>query len=273
MRSHGLVARRHPRPTPLAPRIIVAQNTQEDLHTLVRAHTTPQALALRARIVLRAAAVDQPTHVHIGRALGCANLTVGTWRRRSLALGFPGLQDARRVGRPQAMAAPTRVHVIAVVSPVPQDPERTVTRWPLEALVATGLDARHTDALRRSRLWRIRQDVDLTPPKRAYGVNSPDEDCETQAQAMCSLDATALEADQHGRRVICCEEKTGRHILERKAPPTPAQAGRRERRAPADIRHGTRALLHSRAVVPGPMAWRIGPTRTATDFVPPLHQA
>jgi hypothetical protein len=49
-------------PTPIAPRIILAQNTARDLQTLVRAHTTPQALALRARIILRAAAVDQPTN-------------------------------------------------------------------------------------------------------------------------------------------------------------------------------------------------------------------
>lgn len=49
--SRGFVARRAAMPTPLAPRIIVAQNAQEDLHTLVQAPTTPHALALRARIV------------------------------------------------------------------------------------------------------------------------------------------------------------------------------------------------------------------------------
>src|SRR5512145_2652458 len=92
MLSHGLLARRLPMPTPLAPRIIVAQNARVELQTFARAHTTPPSLALRARMVLRAAAVDQPTTLRIGRELGCSNLTVGTWRRRSLALGFPGLQ-------------------------------------------------------------------------------------------------------------------------------------------------------------------------------------
>jgi hypothetical protein len=83
-------------PTPIAPRIILAQNARVELHTLARAHTTPQSLALRARMVLRAAAVDQPTNVQIGRELGCSNLTVGKWRRRYLELGLPGLQDAPR---------------------------------------------------------------------------------------------------------------------------------------------------------------------------------
>ena len=32
-------------PTPIAPHIIVAQHARVDLHTLVRAHTTPQSLA------------------------------------------------------------------------------------------------------------------------------------------------------------------------------------------------------------------------------------
>jgi hypothetical protein len=77
-------------PTPIAPRIIVAQNAHVELQTVVRAHTTPQSLALRARIILRAAAVDQPTNLQIGRELGCSNLTAGKWRRRYLALGFPG---------------------------------------------------------------------------------------------------------------------------------------------------------------------------------------
>jgi len=35
---------------------------------------------------------DQPTNLHIGRELGVSNLTVGTWRRRYLGMGFAGLQ-------------------------------------------------------------------------------------------------------------------------------------------------------------------------------------
>ena len=56
-------------PTPIAPRIILAQNARVELQTLVRAHTTPQSLALRARMILRAAALDRPTNRTIGREL------------------------------------------------------------------------------------------------------------------------------------------------------------------------------------------------------------
>src|SRR6266478_6447111 len=129
MNSHGLLARRHPMPTPIAPRITLAHKARLELQTLARAHSTPQSLALRARMILRAAAVEQPTNLHIGHELGCSNLTVGKWRRRYLALGLPGLQDARRSGRPRTIASPTRVQVISVASALPHDQDRPVTRW------------------------------------------------------------------------------------------------------------------------------------------------
>ena len=116
-------------PTPIAPRIILSQNARTDLQAVARAHSTPQSLALRAHIVLRAAAPERPTNLQIGHELGCSNLTVGKWRRRYLALGFPGLQDAMRSGRPRTIASPTRVQVISVARALPQEQDRPVTRW------------------------------------------------------------------------------------------------------------------------------------------------
>src|SRR5881397_3322702 len=161
MTSQGLLARRLTMPTPIAPRIILPQNARMDLQTLARAHSTPQSLALRARMILRAAELDRPTNLKIGHELGCANLTVGKWRRRYLDLGLPGLQDAIRSGRPRTIASPTRVQVISVASALPQEQDRTVTRWTLDEIVATLLDALHTASSSRTSIWRILQDVDL----------------------------------------------------------------------------------------------------------------
>src|SRR6266487_3394708 len=112
--SQGLLARSIPMPTPFAPRLILSQSARGDLQTLIRAHSTPQSLALRARIVLRAADADTPTNLHSSRDLGCDNRTVGKWRRRYLNLGFLGLQDTMRSGRPRVIAPPTRLQVISV---------------------------------------------------------------------------------------------------------------------------------------------------------------
>ena len=254
-------------PTPFAPRIILSQNARTDLHALARAHSTPQSLSLRARIVLRAADIDTPTNLQIGRDLGCTNRTVGKWRRRFVALGLSGLQDAARSGRPRTIVSSMRVQVISVASALPKEQGRPVTRWTLEEIVATVLDALHTHTISRSSVWRILHDIDLKPHKSAYWLNSHDEHFDAKARAICQLYVQALEAYQHGHLVICCDEKTGMQVLERKAPTKPAQPGRRERREHEYIRRGTRVLINSLAVATGHIAWTLGATRKTADFV------
>jgi hypothetical protein len=92
----------------------------------------------------------------------------------------------------------------------------------LDKLVAPVLDAVHTDALSRSRIWRMLHDVDLKLHQREYWLNSHDEDVDTKAQALCQLYVKALEAYEQGRLVLCCDDKTGMQSLERKAPTKPA---------------------------------------------------
>ena len=260
-------------PTPFAPRIILPQNARLELQDLARAHSTPQSLALRARIVLRAAGSDTPTNRHIGRHLGCSNRTVGKWRRRYHDHGLSGLHDATRSGRPRTISSPTRVQVISVASELPQDQDRTVTRWTLDEIAATLLEDLHTDAISRASIWRILHDVDLKPHKSEYWLNSHDEHFDAKAHAICQLYVKALEYYQQDRLVVCCDEKTGMQVLERKAPTKPAQPGRRERREHEYIRHGTRVLINSLAVATGQLAWTIGATRKTADFVAHLKQA
>lgn len=196
-------------PTPIAPHIILPQNARSDLQALIRAHSTPQSLALRARIVLRAADFDRPTNLAISHELGCDNRTAGKWRRRYADLGLSGLQDAVRSGRPQVIASPTRVQVISVASALPEDQDRTVTRWTLDEIVTTLLETLNTCAISRSSIWRILQDVDLKPHKSEYWLNSHDEDFDAKAQNICQLYAKALESYEQDRLLICCDEKTG----------------------------------------------------------------
>jgi transposase len=260
-------------PTPIAPRIRLAQNARANLQALARAHSTPQTLALRARIILRAGEPENPTNLKIAHDLGCSNLTVGKWRRRYHALGFTGLQDAMRPGRPKTIASPTQVQVISVASSLPQDQHRTITRWTLNEIVTALLETLGTDAISRSSIWRILEDVDLKPHKSAYWLNSHDEDFDAKAQRICQLYVGALEAYAQDRLVICCDEKSGMQVLERKAPTKPAQPGRGERREHEYIRHGTRVLINSLVVATGQMAWTIGATRKAPDFVAHLKRA
>ena len=96
-----------------------------------------------------------------------------------------------------------------MASALPQEQDRTGTRWTLAEIVATLLDALHTDAISRSSIWRILHDVDLKPHKSAYWLNSHDEDFDAKAHIICQLYAKALAYYAQGRLVLCGDEKNG----------------------------------------------------------------
>jgi Helix-turn-helix domain len=87
-------------PVPIACPVTLAPEEHVRWESLVRAHSTPQALAFRWRLILRITAPDQPSNLHVATEMACERHTVGRWRQRYLAHGFHGLQDAPRSGRP-----------------------------------------------------------------------------------------------------------------------------------------------------------------------------
>ena len=91
-------------PIPYAPNVSLTDEQREQLEALVRAGSTPQALAFRARVVLRAAEPEHPPNLQIAAELGCDRHTVAHWRGRYLEQGLGGLQDAPRSGRPRAFS-------------------------------------------------------------------------------------------------------------------------------------------------------------------------
>ena len=88
-------------PIPLAPPIPLAHDEQSRWESIVRAHSTPQALALRCQLIVRAAASDCPSNLQVANELHCNRHPVSRWRHRYLAHGLNGLQDAPRSGRPR----------------------------------------------------------------------------------------------------------------------------------------------------------------------------
>ncbi len=74
------------------------------LQQLARAHSAPQALAFRARLILRCAQPDKPTNLQVAQEFGCDPDTVSRWRRRFLRQRLAGLHDRPRSGRPAAFS-------------------------------------------------------------------------------------------------------------------------------------------------------------------------
>jgi len=91
-------------PNPFAPLIVLDFEVQNRLQALTRAHSTPQALVLRCRLILRLAGKDQPSNLQVANEFGCSRNTVILWRTRFLQHGLVGLQDAPRSGRPRSFS-------------------------------------------------------------------------------------------------------------------------------------------------------------------------
>ena len=91
-------------PVPIACPVSLAPEEHARLESRVRAHSTPQALALRCRLILRTAAPDRPSNLQVATEMVCERHTVGRWRQRYVAHGLTGLQDAPRTGRPRRVS-------------------------------------------------------------------------------------------------------------------------------------------------------------------------
>ena len=91
-------------PRPFGSVVELQDELRDQLESLARARSTPQALAFRCRIVLSAAGPNYPSNQEIAVELGCNRHTVGQWRERFVAQGLEGLQDAPRSGRPRSFS-------------------------------------------------------------------------------------------------------------------------------------------------------------------------
>jgi hypothetical protein len=64
-------------PRPFGSPIVLSDHGRQQLQMLVQARSTPQALAFRCRLLLRAAQDDRPTNQHHAVDLHCDRHTVG----------------------------------------------------------------------------------------------------------------------------------------------------------------------------------------------------
>ena len=79
--------------------IVLTAIEAEQLHRLVRAHSTGQTLAIRARIVLAADAHPEWSNQQIAQNVGTSDRLVRKWRQRWAANHT--LADAPRSGAPR----------------------------------------------------------------------------------------------------------------------------------------------------------------------------
>ena len=85
-------------PKPAHPIVLTAEEVKQ-LQQLIRAHNTPQTLAVRARIILTAHEHPEQNNQQIAASVGTTDRPVRNWRARWVATR--SLADAPRSGAPR----------------------------------------------------------------------------------------------------------------------------------------------------------------------------
>jgi len=116
--------------------VILSEAERQALDSVIRRHSTPQQLAVRARIIMQAA--DGQNNCEIARSLDLDGETVRLWRSRWLGLQAASLDDlpvidrltdAPRAGRPASITPEQHCQIIALACDLPQTTGRPISQW------------------------------------------------------------------------------------------------------------------------------------------------
>jgi len=121
---------------PKPPAVNLSEAEQQELEKLVKAHSTPQQIAVRARIILTAS--QGLNNEQVGRALHVGVDMVRLWRQRWLAGQMipltelsvaERLQDLPRAGKPSALTADQLCQITALACEKPEQSARPISQW------------------------------------------------------------------------------------------------------------------------------------------------
>ena len=186
---------------------------------------------LRARIVLGAA--GGASNAQIAQSCETSVNTARKWRGRFAERGLPGLEDAKRSGRPKVYGPEVRVEVVATATSSPPHPESTWSHRRIAgALAKAGIST--------SQVGRILADLDIRPHRvRGWLTRRDDPAFWERAREVCGLYLTP----PPGVVRISIDEKTSVQARSRKHPGQRVTAGRAARQEFEYVRHGTVSII------------------------------
>jgi transposase len=228
----------------------LSEAERTELESWARRRKTAQALALRARIVLQAAA--GLTNTAIAAELGIAKHTVGKWRERFARQRSDGLLDEPRPGAPRRIKDE---QVAALVDRTLAERPAGGTHWSLRTMAkASGLSATTV-----GRAWRA---FGLQPHRTETFKLSTDPLFAEKVRDIVGL----YLAPPDRALVLCVDEKSQVQALDRTQPLLPLRPGQAERRTHDYVRHGTTSLFAAFDVKAGTVIGRCFPRHRASEF-------
>jgi transposase len=230
--------------------LVLTGEERETLERWARRPTTAQAVAQRARIVLRCA-TGQPNQV-VARDVGVTRLTVGRWRQRFVTKRLDGLLDEPRPGAPRKI---TDADVERVVRLTLETAPRDATHWSTRAMARRcGLSQTAV-----SRIWRA---FVLQPHRVKTFKLSKDPLFIDKVR-----DIVGLYLDPPDKAlVLCVDEKSQIQALDRTQPVLPMRPGQAERRTHDYTRHGTTTLFAALNTKSGEIIGECHPRHRAREF-------
>jgi transposase len=234
-----------------APPLLISEAERAELRSLTRAGTTEQRIAIRARVVLRAA--EGAANERIAAELGVNKMTVLLWRGRFERDRLVGLGDAPRPGREPVYDRAARDRVIALTL---SEPPAGTTHWSTRRL---GREV----GMSETTVWRIWRSAGLKPHRVETFKFSTDPALEAKVRDVVGL----YLAPPERAIVLSVDEKTQIQALDRTQPMLPMKPGQVERHTHDHERHGTTSLFAALNVVSGEVTHETRARHTGADFL------
>lgn len=160
-------------PTPLQ----LTEIERSQLQQVVKCHSTPQQIALRASIILLAD--EGHNHRDIGRELNISRDMARLWRNRWLELRqkeisvLERLVDAPRLGGPATFSLEQILQLFAIACEQPETYGRPISHWTSRELADEMMKQGIVESISPRHVGRLMDEADLKPHQSQYWLNSP----------------------------------------------------------------------------------------------------
>ena len=230
--------------------LVLSDAERAELASLSARRNTAQALALRARIVLRCATGAE--NQQVAADLRIDKTTVGKWRRRFVERRIDGLRDEPRSGAPRTVDdARIEAVIVRTLESLPTD----ATHWSSRGMArASGLSISTVQ-----RIWRA---FGLQPHRLETFKLSTDPDFVAKVR-----DVVGLYVSPPARAIVLCvDEKSQIQALDRSQPMLPMRPGQPARRSHDYKRHGTTSLFAALDIATGRVIGKCYGRHRAVEF-------
>ncbi len=236
--------------TPRAVAIELSEAEASELASRLRRRKVARADAMRAEIVLLAAA--GVSNLAIAERLGITRVTVTTWRRRFAEKRLDGLLDEPRPGAPRTV---TDQKVADVVTATLETLPVGRTHWSSRGMA-------RASGLAPSTVQRIWKAFSLQPHRSETFKLSTDPQFVDKVR-----DIVGLYLDPPDRAVVLCvDEKSQVQAIDRTQPILPLRPGQAERRSHDYTRHGTTSLFAALDIKAGTIVGKCMARHRAAEF-------